>query len=57
MRKQATKANPAQVELHIERQKNLGERAIDDIDEPKAIELIVTAICIAIAVWLTFFKS
>lgn len=54
MKKQATKANTAQVELHIERQKSLGERAIDDIDEPRAIELIVTAICIAIAIWLKY---
>jgi hypothetical protein len=58
MKKQATKANPEQVELHIERQKHLGERAIDDRDQPTALDLIVTAIVVAIViVWFAFFKS
>lgn len=57
MKKQATKANPAQVELHIERQKHLGELAIDDRDEPTTLELVVTVIIVAIVIWITFFNS
>lgn len=57
MRKQATKANPAQVELHIERQQHLGERAIDDRDEPTTLELIVTAIVTVICIAVMWFKS
>lgn len=57
MKKQATKANPAQVELHIERQKHLGELAIDDRDEPTTLELIVTLIIVAICIAVMYFKS
>lgn len=47
--KQATKANPAQVYLHIQRQRALGERMIGDHDQPGKWELIVTlAIIVAI---------
>lgn len=57
MKKQATKANAAQVELHIERQKHLGELAIDDRDEPTTLELIVTLIIFAICIAVMYFKS
>lgn len=57
MRKQADKANTAQVELHIERQQHLGERAIDDRDEPTALELIVTAIITVICIAVMWLKS
>lgn len=42
MKRQATKANPAQVDLHIQRQKTLGERMIGDNDQPSKWDLIAT---------------
>jgi len=47
MRRQATKASQAQVELHIARQRRLGERMIGDNDQPTGLELAVTALLIA----------
>lgn len=52
MRKQATKANRAQVELHIRRQRRLGERMIGDNDKPTRLELAVTGLVIAAIVFL-----
>lgn len=53
MKTQATKDSRAQVELHIERQKKLGERMIHDNDEPTVIDLIVTAMFVlaVLAAW------
>lgn len=48
MRTQATKDNRAQVELHIGRQAQLGERMIGDNDRPKRWELIVTLAVIVV---------
>lgn len=55
-RPQAEKANRAQVELHIQRQKELRELMIDDDDEPTWVELLATAIIVivvGIAWWLS----
>lgn len=43
---QATKASPAQVRLHIARQRALGERLINDHDAPRWFELFVTVIMV-----------
>ena len=48
--KQATKANPAQVDLHIRRQRNLGERMIGDHDKPRKWDLIISLGCLVIIV-------
>lgn len=50
MRKQATKANQAHVELHIQRQRRLGERMIGDHDQPGKWDLIVTLAAIVVIV-------
>lgn len=42
MKRQATKDNRAQVELHIARQRHLGERMIGDNDQPSRWELLST---------------
>lgn len=52
MRAQATKASRPQVELHIERQRHLGERMIGDHDRPRIRELLVTAAVIALLCWI-----
>lgn len=41
-KKQATKANQAQVELHCERQRILGERMIGDHDMPSKWDFLAT---------------
>lgn len=41
-RPQATKANTAQVQQHIRRQRLLGQRLIGDSDRVRIIELVVT---------------
>ena len=43
---QADKANRAQVDLHIQRQKDLGDRMIGDDDMPTAIDLIATVLMV-----------
>jgi len=50
---QATKANRAQIYLHIERQRALGESLIDDDDEPTWFELAATAMVVlaVLAAW------
>lgn len=52
-RPQAEKANRAQVELHCQRQKELGDRMIHDDDEPTWVELVATAIIVVVVgiVW------
>lgn len=52
MRAQATKASRPQVELHIERQRRLGERMIGDHDRPRIRELLFTAAVIALVCWM-----
>lgn len=53
IRPQATKDNRAQVELHIERQKTLGERMIGDHDMPSRWDLLGTLAMI----FLVFFGT
>ncbi len=48
MRKQAERCNRSKVDLHIERQRRLGERMIGDHDLPSARELIGSAVIIAL---------
>lgn len=52
-RQQATKDNRAQVELHIQRQKILGERMIGDNDMPSRWDFIGTLAMI----FLVFFGT
>lgn len=52
MRQQATKASREHVELHIERQRVLGERMIGDHDKPRKYDLIVTLMAIVIIVMM-----
>lgn len=42
MKRQATKGNRAQVELHIQRQRDLGERMIGDNDMPSRWDFLAT---------------
>ena len=53
-KQQATKANRAQVELHVERQRTLGERMIGDHDNARAWELIATLAVIGLILFGTF---
>jgi TRAP-type C4-dicarboxylate transport system permease large subunit len=53
-KQQATKDSRAQVELHIERQKALGERMIGDRDDVRAWELIATVAVIGFILFGTF---
>ena len=48
MKHQATKATKAQVELHIERQRALGESMIDDDDQPGAWEIISVVLLVIV---------
>lgn len=52
MKAQATKASPPQVELHIQRQRLLGERMIGDTDAPRKWDLIITLAAIVALVLL-----
>lgn len=54
MKRQATKDNRAQVELHIERQRILGERMIGDNDQVKPWDLVVTAVVVGLILFGTF---
>lgn len=54
MKRQATKDNRAQVELHIERQRILGERMIGDNDKVKPWDLVVTAVVVGLILFGTF---
>lgn len=53
-KQQATKDSRAQVELHIERQRTLGERMIGDHDNARAWELIATLAVIGLILFGTF---
>lgn len=52
MKAQATKASTPQVELHIQRQRHLGERMIGDTDAPRKWDLIITLAAIVTLVLL-----
>ena len=49
MKTQATRANPAQVDLHAKRQRTLGERMIGDNDNPRGWELAASAFFLGLA--------
>jgi len=49
VKKQATRANLAQVQLHIRRQRKLGERMIGDHDQPRGWELAASAFFVGLA--------
>ena len=50
--KQAERTTPQHVELHIKRQRALGEKMIGDTDKPRLRELLVTLIALAaLAAW------
>ena len=52
---QATKANPAQVEQHIQNQRRYGERMIGGLDMVRPAELIVTgAVIVCVLIWAYF---
>ena len=53
--KQATKANHAQVEQHIQNQRRYGERMISGLDIVRPIELIVTGGIIVCALLWAYF--
>ena len=53
-KQQATKDSRAQVELHIERQKALGERMICDHDGVRAWDLLGTLAVIGLILFGTF---
>lgn len=53
-KQQATKDSRAQVELHIDRQRALGERMIGDHDNARAWELIATLSAIGLILFGTF---
>lgn len=46
MKTQATRCNRAQVQLHIQRQRALGERMIGDTDAPRRLDLIATGLAL-----------
>lgn len=50
MKRQAERANKAQVELHIVRNRRLGEEAINDNDNPRKSELLVTLALILLVI-------
>lgn len=51
MKRQAEKSTRAQIELHLMRQRNLGERMAGDHDKPRMWELAaVTALLVFIGV-------
>lgn len=54
MKRQATKDNKAQVELHIQRQKTLGERMIHDDDEPTGWDILATLAMVGLILFGTF---
>ena len=53
--KQATKANRAQVERHIQNQRRYGERMIGGLDIVRPAELIVTGGIIVCALLWAYF--
>lgn len=53
--KQATKANRAQVEQHIQNQRRYGERMISGLDIARPVELIVTGGIIVCALLWAYF--
>lgn len=53
-KQQATKDNRAQVELHIERQRTLGQRIIGDNDLPNRWDLLATLAMVGLILFGTF---
>lgn len=53
MKPQATKATPPQVDLHIQRQRALGERMIGDNDKPSKWDLLATLAIVAMVAFGT----
>lgn len=51
---QAKRANRAQVEQHIQRQRDLGEKMIGGHDRVRWIELLATAVVVGLLVLSTF---
>lgn len=54
---QAERTEPQNVELHIERQRALGEKMIGDHDRPRWPELAFTAVGLAAIVATLFYNS
>lgn len=54
MKRQAKRANPAQVQQHIQRQRDLGEKMVGGHDRVRWLELIATAIAVGFLVMSTF---
>lgn len=54
MKRQATKANPADVDLHIRRQRKYGSRMRRDMDMPHWGELLITGLVLALMMWGAF---
>lgn len=53
-KQQATKDNRAQVELHIARQKELGELMIHDDDQPTGWDFLATVAIVGLILFGTF---
>lgn len=53
-KRQATKDNQAQVELHIQRQKELGELMINDDDQPSGWDFLATIVIVGFVLFGTF---
>lgn len=54
MKRQAKRANKAQVQQHIQRQRDLGEKMIGGHDRVRWPELVGTAIAVGLLVLSTF---
>lgn len=54
MKNQAKRANPAQVQQHIQRQRDLGEKMIGGHDSVRWVELLSTGIVLALLAISTF---
>jgi hypothetical protein len=50
MKRQAEKVNPGLVQLHIKRQRALGERMVGESDRPRLVEFLCAAAVVLLAV-------
>ena len=55
MKRQAKRANLAQVQQHIQRQRDLGEKMIGGHDRVRPIELIATGWAVAMVILVAFY--
>ena len=55
MKPQASKATPEEIAEHCRRQREHGERMIDDDDKPELIEFLITGV-ILLAVFLMWWN-